>query len=937
MKNSRDWPATSFPVKFGRRSRRTIHRSVTVLATLLLAIGTAATAAAAGPAPQAGGPAPQAGAPAPQAAVAAAPAGTGATGHDYATDVFADPWDYANSDDLLLDGGPSMSAVNAAVSGGLAVMRLSDNGYVSPIWGGYDGSLLIGRDGAKPGNALDSSSYRTVAFQAYSDRDVAAGLIWFNCPGGGVASSCGGGASFLLKAGWNTYVISPGASVFQRYPLSWGGSINGLRLAVSPGAAGTGFALDWFRVVAPHSGATATWSNPAGGGADVVWDADGNDADNTTAQLNWGVLGHVSGTSGSVDLSVLPAGSYRIGVRTSQGFSGWQAITLAAPLPRFVTPNAVGDRDYATTVLNDPWDMNSAGDVAAIGNATNVSYAGDQLAATNTSNDPYVNVRLAAGGFDSRVYRNLTVTSAYDGPFDLQDIAGGGTMARVMWGRQDGATGQTNDVLTYSGSRAVTIDLGMPTDQLVEPDTTSAAFLSGSPVTTLRWDPNEDRGARRWYLQDVQLRSDFATTGSFPIVWNDGAYQPGGTATLIADTDRSGCNGTTVASGVPVNQGANTTVWDTSGVPHGRYWLCLTITRGTAVSSSYAGGVLVVGTNPPGADPNPVGTFDTGALSGHTYWFAGWAFDPDAPGQPINVDVYDLRPDGTQVGTRYSTGVSRPDVAAAYPGVGGSTGFTGSVHLTGAGRHTVCFFAINVGPGTNRLFSCGAVDVSGPLGAMDAVTSNGQSTLRVAGWASDPDAGGAAEAVHLYVYGPDGSVAGTATQTFAPRPDVQRVYPWSGPNTGFVETVPVSAAGVNRVCGFAINVAPPSTNPLIGCRDLLVQNAFGSLDGAGVAGRTIWTGGWALNPNHPSGPVTVHVYDFGPAGLAAPPLQAKAFQADSSRPDVAAVYPGYASNHGFSTSMPAVGAGKHTECVFAITTDGGVGNPLLGCRDVIVP
>jgi len=480
-------------------------------------------------------------------------------------------------------------------------------------------------------------------------------------------------------------------------------------------------------------------------------------------------------------------------------------------------------------VLKDPWDMNSAGDVAAIGNATNVSYAGEQLAATNTSNDPYVNLRVGAGGLDSRVYRNLTVTSAYDGPFDLRDIAGGGTMARVMWGRQDGATGQTNDVLTYSGSRAVTIDMGLPTDQLVEPDTGSAAFLSGSPVTALRWDPNEDRGGRRWYLQDVQLRSDFATTGSFPIVWNDGAYQPGGTATLIADTDRSGCNGTTVAGGLPVNQGANTTVWDTSGVPHGRYWLCLTITRGSAMSSSYAGGVLVVGSDPPGPppDPNPVGTFDVGSLSGHRYQFAGWAFDPDAPGQPINVDVYDFRPDGSQVGSRHPTGLSRPDVAAAYPGVGGSTGFTGSVQLTGAGRHTVCLFTINVGPGSNRLFHCGVVDVSGPIGAMDGVTSNGPSALQVAGWASDPDAGGAPERVDLYVFGPDGSLARSAAiHTSAPRPDVQRVYPWSGPDTGFVATVPVAAVGVNRVCGFAINVAPPSTNPLIGCRDVMGAERF---------------------------------------------------------------------------------------------------------------
>lgn len=949
MKNSySETCATAFSLKVGRRSPRHCHRSVIVLAALVLSIGSAPSALADGTAtvPQATiaaapAPAPAADAPATVATVAAdaaapapAPAAAvGAAGHDYATDVFADPWDYSNAADMLLDNGPSMSAVNPSINGGLASMWLSNDGYVSPIWGGYGGPLFTGRDGAKPGNALDSGKYRTVTFQAYSDRDVPAGLMWFNCPGGSVANSCGGGMSFWLKAGWNTYVMTPGASVFGGWPVGWGGSINGLRLAVSPGSAGTTFALDWFRLVVPHSGATASWSNPGGGPADVVWDADGSDTNNTDGQPNWAVLGRVSGAAGSVDLSFLPPGTYRIGVRTSSGFSGWQTITLLAPLPRFVTPNAVGDRDYAATVLDNPWDMNGPDDVAGIGNATNVSYAGGQLAATNTSNDPYVNLRVGAGGIDSRVYRNLTVTSAYDGPFDLRDIAGGGTMARVVWGRQDGANGQTDDVLTYSGSRTVTVDMGMPTDQLVEPGTGSAPFLSGSPVTALRWDPNEDRGGRRWYLQDVQLRSDFATTGSFPIVWNDGAYQPGGTATLTADTDRSGCDGITVANGVPVEQGDNTTVWNTSPVPAGRYWLCLTITRGSAVTSGYAGGVLVVGSNPPGppVDPSPVGSFDLGTLFGHTYRFAGWAFDPDAPGQPINVDVYDSRPDGSQVGARFSTGGWRPDVAAAYPGVGGNTGFTGSIQLTGAGRHAVCFIAINVGPGSHRLFYCGAVDVSGPVGSMDSVTSNGPSTLRVAGWASDPDAGGSAEAVHIYVYGPDGT-AFAATRTKASRPDVQLAYPWSGPDTGFVATIPAAGAGVNRVCGYALNVAPPGTNPLIGCRDVLVQNAFGYLDTVAIAGGRIFTGGWALNPNRPTGPVTVHVYDYGPNGLAV-----QGFVATGARPDVSSIYPGYGANHGFWTSMPAAGAGKHTVCVYAITTDGGAGNPLLGCRDVTVP
>lgn len=208
---------------------------------------------------------------------AAAPVGTPA-GHDYATDRFSDPWDYSNLSDLLVDGGPTAGAAPIGISGGTVSAHFVSAGYVSPIWGGYGGPLLLGRDGAAPGNALNSAAYQMVSFQAWSNRDVPAGLLWFNCPGGAVNQSCGGGLSFTLRAGWNTYVMSPHASVFAGWPLAYGGSINGLRLAVSPGAAGSDVKLDWFRSSSPaparrsrsptrrrarpHSSGTATRATP---------------------------------------------------------------------------------------------------------------------------------------------------------------------------------------------------------------------------------------------------------------------------------------------------------------------------------------------------------------------------------------------------------------------------------------------------------------------------------------------------------------------------------------------------------------------------------------------------------------------------------------------------------------------------------------------------
>ncbi len=138
---------------------------------------------------------------------------------------------------------------------------------------------------------------------------------------------------------------------------------------------------------------------------------------------------------------------------------------------------------------------------------------------------------------------------------------------------------------------------------------------------------------------------------------------------------------------------------------------------------------------------------------------------------------------------------------------------------------------------------------------------------------------------------------------------------------------------MNWVCAYAINVNPPNTNPVIGCRSINVQNAFGVLDAVTVQGGSISARGWALNPNNRAGPVEVHVYDTGPTGVRG----YSGFIGNKSRPDVAAAFAGYGPLHGFSASVPATGAGVHSVCVFAITTAGGAGNTLLGCTSVRVP
>jgi hypothetical protein len=59
---------------------------------------------------------------------------------------------------------------------------------------------------------------------------------------------------------------------------------------------------------------------------------------------------------------------------------------------------------------------------------------------------------------------------------------------------------------------------------------------------------------------------------------------------------------------------------------------------------------------------------------------------------------------------------------------------------TTPGRHTVCLYAINTGPGTSRQLGCSVVSVasSDPFGQVDTVTT-GSGTVTANGWAIDPD------------------------------------------------------------------------------------------------------------------------------------------------------------------------------------------------------
>jgi hypothetical protein len=104
------------------------------------------------------------------------------------------------------------------------------------------------------------------------------------------------------------------------------------------------------------------------------------------------------------------------------------------------------------------------------------------------------------------------------------------------------------------------------------------------------------------------------------------------------------------------------------------------------------------------------------------------------------------------------------------------------------------------------------------------------------------------------------------------------------------------------------------------------RNPHGNLDvvSGGIGARVQ---GWAYDADT-NASIPVHVYVDGTfKGV---------LDANTPRPDVAAVFPGVSANHGFDGSF-AVGAGTHQVCAFGINVGPyGFTNPLLGCRSVTI-
>ena len=116
-----------------------------------------------------------------------------------------------------------------------------------------------------------------------------------------------------------------------------------------------------------------------------------------------------------------------------------------------------------------------------------------------------------------------------------------------------------------------------------------------------------------------------------------------------------------------------------------------------------------------------------------------------------------------------------------------------------------------------------------PVGYLDLARAPAPGQIRVRGWAFDPNAPTEPLAIRLVVGGRTGD-PGVASYELGPvaagtRRDVGHEYPEAGPRHGFDVSLPTVKSGRQRVCVYALDIAP-GTDRLLGCKAAAIPVAL---------------------------------------------------------------------------------------------------------------
>lgn len=502
---------------------------------------------------------------------------------DFATEAWADPWDFSSADDLVLVEGVGYQGVaDVEIADGLLRFTTGDEGSFFPQVA--LGGLPYGRDGER--TPIDGSTYRRLSMRIWSGAEgVVTGRVWwFNDPSG--LPPAAGTQVIQILPGWQTIDLAP-ATDDANHPQPWVGNPI-MRLRIQPEWSTSlrpfDVSVDWVRAYAPTQVELPV--EVAEDAVELWWAADddlGNNLGPNGPARGAGRLPVAWTGPGAVeaDVAALPPGTYRLYTLDAQGVPSELSEPLvidARPAPVVHSPDEAGGEDWATVVRGDAWDMDQPTDVQSV-TCSQVSFMGGVLHGNDVGfecgpgqNAGDVGIELAMPvPIDASIWHRVSYDYDYDGPFDLGFEAGGGTMTRLIWRTANPGPAaywhDSQDIVVPPGGRTTTVDFHTDPRSAIEDESSASGEKLGwgvpgrEIVNALRFEPHEDVGGRTWRLGGVRLARNDSGGNSFEVVFEDRAWEPG----TIADVyvRRHGAAGRAlVASGLDVVEGLNSFFWD---------------------------------------------------------------------------------------------------------------------------------------------------------------------------------------------------------------------------------------------------------------------------------------------------------------------------------------------------------------------------------------
>lgn len=731
------------------------------------------------------------------ALVVTTPAGgeTVAAAEDYASTAFQDPWDMNERTDLGwfiwdVTSGSKSNLSNITFSNGIfSASSTSSDPNISILDTGVTGTCYLGKIGTN--YKINADKYKVFAMRMRVNQSHDAMFFWSRNT---IYKDQSYSGVFPVYNEWRVYIVNIPNLGYTKVPgktngYSWSGSIDSLRF--DPAPVNVNINIDWIRLVEDNDSLYRSihWSGNSGN-VDIYLDTDTDESNGTLGK----VASNRSGTSYSLYVGALAPGTYYVGVKNTSGGSmsyapGYYTVN-GMPTIEFTSPSKEGGEDYATAKLGNAWDMNAVSDLDYSVNVTglgiNTIAAEDEKGASlgnisvlkGTSvkasgvGDPVLypllwwgDGRGSANPIDTDKYRILVLKMSLPGNWDLNL----GSVARIIWKRVGDGDNEnvSEDVIVYhkSGSKYVISPI------IADMKSIPLEVGSGSPshsgwtgsVEGFRVDPHEFSAATNFYVQSVKLAAFERANESYTIRWQysngeaaDQASSLGfrapeplranATMSLYTDTDKSGFNGTLIASGIDPTDGQYE--WNTAGKSAGTYYIYAVFSDGLNSNQYYAPWPIVIdhaSTSSPaislsktalsfvasGSDTFTVSNSGTGTLNWSVSDNASWISVSPSSGQNSGTVTVTVNSSGLSNGTYSGTVTVSDSNASNSPQTvlvtltvgGGGTG-TGTIKL---GRTALYFGAVGnaiTGPQTFLVSNIGS-------GTMNWTVSDNASWLSV--------------------------------------------------------------------------------------------------------------------------------------------------------------------------------------------------------------